>query len=123
MQRGYTMTDLITRLREAKEGSRELDAAIGRALTGTNARKGHWYDLFGKWTPDETVPAFTTDLSAAVALAERVLPGWVIRLDIFTEDGVTNACVGALWRGDVKHKTPALALCLAILTAKAEPNQ
>ena len=116
------MTDLITRLREAKEGSRVLDAAILHAVDA-----GLRDDLIAlvssrsdaqKSDVDLNAPRYTTDLSAAVALCERVLPGWVIRLDIFTEDGITNACVGALWRGDVKHKTPALALCLAMLTAK-----
>lgn len=122
------MTDLISRLREAKEGSRELDAAIGRALTGTSASEDHWYDLHGKWTTDETVPAFTADLSAAVALKERVLPKWEWGIDAgwhgdepsivaYVGKAVPDGVIGHDWQA--QGPNPALALCIAILRAKA----
>ena len=93
------MTDLITRLEEAAEGSRELDRAI-------------WHELeFDSRGEPTLCPAYTTSIDAALALAERVgLDGW-------------NTLYAAMmnWkahdpRGPLS-KTLPLALCLAILKA------
>ena len=63
------MTDLITRLEEAAEGSRELDRemalATGVLLTGIK-ENGEWGVKEGRWTQS---------LDAALALAERLDPG------------------------------------------------
>ena len=100
------MTDLITRLEEAAEGSRELDRAIWRELE---------FDSRGEPT---LCPAYTTSLDAALALAERVLPGCLVSLFLH---GNATASVECKTSGRVKTEglatTPALALCLAILKA------
>jgi hypothetical protein len=88
------LTDLIERL-EKEGGSRELDAEVALAtgwrphLTKARAAKGfryeqssrhkgtfvlmHGYQPCGK---EKHVPKYTTSLDAAIALCERVLPGW-----------------------------------------------
>lgn len=129
------MTDLIARLREAKEGSRELSVEVWRALC--------WKDHSRELSIDTP---FTTDLSAAVALAERVLPGWWWRVGTCcVSDDATigpdynspahgerlhrefplvpheDGCGG--WLVDVDQRPPhsvAKALTLAILMAKKE---
>jgi hypothetical protein len=64
------MTDLIKRLEEAEEGSADLDREVERALgvIPMGVREdGTWGQKQRPWT---------TSLDAALALAERVLPGW-----------------------------------------------
>lgn len=137
-----TITDVIIRLEQANEPSRELDLAIAQALvpdvvvlrhnddTGENEPYVHW--------------EYTGSVDAAIALAERVLPGWTWR--------VASCCVSddAWIMPDFNHPTlgaglirdlpmvyaeqdpleflgtdidlrpsgrPAIALCLAVLTA------
>jgi hypothetical protein len=114
------MTDLITRLEEAEEGSRELDAAIWRWTEG--------------WRGVDHPPAYTTSIDAALALAERVLPEWawsIIGPDPLTSlHDCTFACLSAPEGNgaaesrnadrDVctaRASTPALALCIVILKA------
>ena len=116
-------TPLITRLEEAAEGSRELDAAIWYAVhepdvdypgirteqTEQGPREVLTCELGSKWADD--VGRYTTSLDAAFALAGRVgLDGW-------------NTLYAAMmnWkahdpRGPLS-KTLPLALCLAILKA------
>lgn len=53
---------LIERLEAAGEGSRELDREV--------------WQVTGGWGGVDAPPSFTTSLDAALALAERVLPGW-----------------------------------------------
>lgn len=88
-------TSLITRLEEAAEGSRELDARIWMALNDpepANYFAGVGMEMWFDGTPREVLstssglsathelkPAMgkvTTSLDAALALAERVLPRW-----------------------------------------------
>lgn len=84
------MTDLIKRLEEAEAGGRELDAAIAVLIGGFFAVKSRlnpavpdygYFDAEGAPVlpghgGDQMVPRYTTSLDAALALAERVLPGW-----------------------------------------------
>jgi hypothetical protein len=120
-------TPLITRLEEAAEGSRELDAAIWYAVhepdvdypgirteqTEQGPREVLTCELGSKWADD--VGHVTTSLDAALALAERVLPGWDFIVGR-TNGGLTiHAQVGP---GEMQFgNTPALALCAAILRA------
>ena len=101
------MTDLITRLEEAAQGSRELDVLIQNALRP--------HDNSVWWMAQ---PPVTTSLDAALALAERVLPGCLVSLFLH---GNATASVECKTAGRVKTEglatTPALALCLAILKA------
>ena len=106
-------TPLITRLEEAAEGSRELDAEISQALMfPTMLRWGdhHWRrGHVGGWT---TLPSFTTSIDAALALAERL--GLTRKWNLW--QGSVSGYV-AQFEGDEYSAapTPALAFCLAIL--------
>lgn len=79
---------LIERLETAEQGSRELDALVCAAAQYPPSE--HWsyrveasgvsIRLIGTGREVRiTPPAITTVLSAAVALVERVLPGWCYR--------------------------------------------
>lgn len=128
-------SQLITSLEQAGEGSRELDQAVHEAL----GLPGQWSGPInpprapqGFWSG----PHYTHHVDAALALAERVLPGWdwsVCRLEPnhgFAKNGLFYATVERLpddWSPifDASAKTPAIALCLAILRAtnpKGQPN-
>ncbi len=135
-------TPLITRLEEAAEGSRELDALIAVEFDLTSedgdlsARRSlalYGLEKFAErasrynnaWR--EFLPHYTTSIDAALALAERVLPGiiWTVcRLP----SGNTLAKHGPFYATlesddewspmlDQSAATPALALCIAILKA------
>jgi hypothetical protein len=127
------MTDLIKRLEEAEAGSRDLDALI---CVTTNDRPP-----WARRAPEQLVvngscvtlgkdgagwpsESYTTSLDSALALAERVLPGW--GWEISHDDCIGNyyAWVGKDFylRGPQEHlrgiqETPALALCIAVLKA------
>ena len=107
-------TPLITRLEEAAEGSRELDARI-------------WWLTHPRMGEDDgkpvICPAYTNSIDAALALAERILPeancmgfdsdprgadAYVSRNEVPREQ---------IWLVEARAKTPALALCAAILRA------
>ena len=117
-------TPLITRLEEAAEGSRDLDARVASVFShDVESDDGDfWWGPFDEQA--ERVPDFTTSLDAALALAERVLPGWEWLLRTDEERGFMVNC----WRkGDEPNMgdecfpsyaaTPVLALCAAILRA------
>ena len=115
------MSDLITRLEEAAEGSRELDAEISQALMfPTMLRWGdhHWRrGHVGGWT---TLPSFTTSLDAALALAERVLPGsmWGFQQNT-TDPAHPDVLPFSAWVGRIEAMGHSfqLAICAAILRA------
>jgi len=140
------MTDsLIARLEAAEVGSRELDALITAHFVGAELRPYPPATDFGPsakwqfWSADGKhflgneskfpVPPVTTSLDAALALAERVLPGWYVgvqanryELLIAPEDwsAYLSAPKGHQFTDEVEASapTPALALCIAILKAK-----
>ena len=117
-----TITSLIEKLEGAEVGSRELDCAVARVV---GCYKGF------------ATEHLSTSLDAALALAERVLPGdpdfsptgpsvgwkinlyrgmvpaplggWIVNLRRHATDGVEGQAT-----------TAALALCAAILRAKSE---
>ena len=114
------MSGLVETLEAAEVGSRSLDQAVWLATGG--------------WEGVNAPPSFTTSLDAALALAERILPGdpdfqptgpsvgWKINL----YRGMVPAPLGG-WIATVRRHasdgfdgsapTPALALCIAILRA------
>ena len=108
---------LIERLESAEQGSVKLDGMVWYHVVEA-AGLGGKHDMDGRW------PHYTTDLSAAVALVERVLPGWDWRVSpcraIIDKDGVDP-----MYGGDGTSETeysgysaaPALALCIALLKA------
>ena len=142
---GGDLSALIARLEAAEAGSRELDAEIWAALrsekikiTGIAQPYGDnsgatqvLFTLPPKRTESATQkrgdfqhaePA-TTSIDAALALAERMLPGWRKFVEV-VGDGRGSACVflahEAIDRPWFHAPTPALALCIAIL--RAIPN-
>ena len=135
-------TPLITRLEEAAEGSRELDAHVEVAVRAILAeRSGLAREHWANWTvsPDFYVEdphtayrpePVTTSLDAALALAERVLPGWmfavagpwtntVVGRDFYCAEVVActeESGVGYLEVNELGNNapTPAQARCIAI---------
>lgn len=144
---------LIERLEKAEAGSRELDALVCAALghhpgfpdndyivpwhvavdDRDASRLAAYIRVPGQpprsvWSrPSE--PA-TTSLDAALALAERVLPGWWWSVSSerigepeprpFASGWLSDGALGAL--RTARAATPALALCIAILKATTAPE-
>lgn len=121
------MTDLLAWLEVAEAGSRELDAAIADLFDPVpdqhDGFPGRWPFVDGSPFSDQTPPV-TTCVTAALALASRVLPdancmgfdsdprgadAYVSRNEVPREQ---------IWLVEARAKTPALALCAAILRAK-----
>ncbi len=139
------MQELIARLEAAEAGSRELDREImaltysweqrhigvtcwddreGRCCPGAKHMSWVWVDpATGQWkTNAKEGLEFTTSLDAALALAERVLPGkfWTVYAAYRIEGRMTYG-VNLDDDSDTSYsKTPALALCVSILKAKAQ---
>lgn len=118
------MNALIQSLEAAEGGGVELSCDVGIALGEWAPPKGAVRDAISAdvWRRDglkyyHPYTECTTSLDAALALAERVLPGK--RLLIFTDYGdgrpaaVVSGDVGPITTG--RASTPALALCIAIL--------
>jgi hypothetical protein len=95
------LAELIARLEAAAEGSRELDAAIAVAVFGG-----------GSHDPG-TAPHFTTSLDAALTLVPEGR-GWLMR----SVGGRGFAAISNAGEAS-QAKTPALALCIAALKARA----
>ena len=138
------MTSLTKQLQSAEAGSCELDAKIWRALN----MQPDWYydsDMGGYCYMPETgklpsgdalysvkpLPAVTTSLDAALALVKEVLPAWDWGINRETEDVSDRA--NKVWFEatlqnpedqkaflSASHQgAPAIALCLALLSAAA----
>ena len=153
------MTDLITKLEEAGEGSRALDGLIYAVeqdlsqiesttfvldINGTehfqfrHPTKVHPGGPAALYVPGYKVPEYTTSIDAALALAERVLPGWFPAVEPrFFIDGEVVRWKTTLirplwdqynpvtdeWFDRIENRTastPALALCAAILRASEQ---
>jgi len=129
-------SELVARLEGASEGSRELDVLIGSVNGYRNRFTGRllsealadpeMHDEAMQW---EGVPYCTTSLDAALALAERVLPGWAVTMvhrpaiqtitaTIFPEGDDSYGAVDDR-AGRAYAKTLPLALCASILRATA----
>lgn len=131
---GGDLSALIARLEAAEAGSRELDAAVWAASNG--------YELFEhdgagwryRMRPDDImrhertsyISPYTTSLDAALALAERVLPGgnWCVARDA----GASETARFRAWVQSEEDRqanplglssdaapTAPLALCISIL--------
>jgi hypothetical protein len=124
------MTDLLSKLRSAEAGSRELDAEIALVL-GWQYRTPVWVSPTGATffsLPRTT--EWTTSIDAIVALIEEKLPGrghgylpgffgpgtWAGIIADTT--GVVDLKTAVIERGG----TPAIAICLALLTALGGHN-
>lgn len=111
------MSGLIERLEAAEFGSRELDSSVaGQFCNDVESDDGDFW--WGPFDQQATrVPDFTTSLDAALALAERTMGG--VSIDLLIRDHRTLCELN--WPSNTVHssaKTPALALCIAILKAK-----
>lgn len=112
-----TLSDLITRLEGAEEGSRELDWAIRDQMME-----------FG-W-PGDHPPTYTTSVDAALTL---VPDGLEIRLDkvlaATMDDPYWEFCCDVSGSGvcrsdtDTKAATFALAICIAALKARLNEKE
>ncbi len=144
------LSALIARLEAAEAGSRELDAEIwlrfnrpeytggvkALEMRGWHDGRGHLIleTDDGEEVADELyIGSATTSLDAALALAERGLPGWVSLItaggdlkqtaDLFGPviemgEDFEGAEVEIRDEAHGEADTPALALCIAILRAK-----
>lgn len=125
---------LIARLEDAEVGSRELDAEIAAALDGWSGFGLRTSQIEGRPRGSDrfsTPPHYTTSLDAALALVERVLPGWwpgfqKNRGSLERKrwaawlDGPHHSGVDAI---EVSAATAPLALCIALLKAlEAQPK-
>lgn len=139
------MKDLIAKLESATGGSMALSREVARAIgwiNRGNSRRGEWFhpddvrdgkpvldSLHGTEVHREP-PDYTRSVDVAMAL---VRDGFMIHLNIrHGEDGGAEAVVGTDWdtnkpwfkafdNGEMDHEhTPALALCIAALKARAE---
>lgn len=144
----HSITSLIEKLEGAKIGSRELDCEIYEGQNPTHkpvkGQKGRYYDpeiisALGaeKYITHGTyvAPQYSNSLDAALALAERTgwrayaIDGSIIRqtsvmLQSLDDRPGTNAETGAHMIGKdysrATAKTPALAICAAVLRAQSE---
>ncbi|KAB2655938.1 hypothetical protein F9K94_15540 [Brucella tritici] len=103
--------NLITRLSKLDAPDREVDGEIWRYLMSDEPRAV----LYGP------IPKLTASVDAAIALAERVLPGWgfFLRSD---KDGHNCGMVYPVHNfvtpGTASGATAAISMCIAILSAK-----
>jgi hypothetical protein len=124
---------LTKQLQSAEAGSRELDREIWKRFEPEDYNKSFWSmkAVCPKGSSDDYVEAqmathkrYTTSIDAALALVKEVLPGWT--WDCREQDDKSHYVT--LQRGyrtsydkvvGGRHKSPAIALCLALLSAAA----
>jgi len=123
MSRGE-LTELLERVKKAEGPDRELGEAVVRAL-GFHAWAGRmrYRDADGIRWWDFGSSEVTASVDAALALVERVLPGWKYRLDQYPDRVECNL---GQWRQgfglygddfDGTALTAPLAILAALLTA------
>ena len=134
-----TITSLIEKLEGAGKGGGELSAHVIKALLAPadawveqSRFNGAWcvYErrekprLWGEYNPLKSAPV-TTSIDAALALAERVLPGvwWIAgrgKLRASEAEYGAQLMFGEKPIGQGEGSTAALSLCAAILRAQSE---
>ena len=120
------LSDIIEKLEKAEAGSRELDYQVFRVFAESEG--------FNFWNPDWG-HEYTCSVDAAISLAEKVLPGWQYTLSSTRSahedrrpwaDVASDAWINdeneTEW-GDASAATLPMALCLAILKAKAQQQE
>jgi len=124
------MTDLIPRLSKLDAPDREVDAEIDRAF-------GLLVDIYPLSGPMTDYPEpvgytetrhYTASIDAAIALAERVLPGWYWGITQGDDGEDAMEFQGNVWPSVQPypaeleqygyHKLPAVSLLIALLRAK-----
>lgn len=132
------LTTLIARLEAATGPDRELDAEIAATFHYVHNMPDWVNNWSGKWEaaksgrvylmedsgnrgPNFISDSFTDSIDAAVALAERVLPGWDWHRLLGGEMEAYRPGSGADEEEEffsAYHQFPAIALTIAILKAK-----
>ena len=120
------MIDLIKRLEEAEEGSRELDRDISKLIDKAEwAKCANWASMPCGASPDvidrdalRWLPDYTTSLDAALALAERVGLSVSQILNEALEGPSGEGIWATGWNRNKPH-APQIAkfVCIAILKA------
>ena len=81
------------------------------------------------WRDDDRLPAYSTSLDAALALVREVLPGWVRSIEEYWVHNDPAQGIGGWEAAIIKpgktnglatHKSPAIALCIALLRATSQ---
>jgi len=124
-------SDLIARLEALTGPDMEVDWDIGLNVGGmksvrTFGMAGNWFDrCVDETSLSVSMPDYTASIDAAVALCERVLPGWRWGITQGTEDD--DEVQGNVWPETTPftayldsygyHANPAIALLIAILKA------
>lgn len=118
---------LITRLSKLDAPDREVDAEIYIRFNIPAERAGRidysngmvgWWPKDGPYVSAVTVPAYTASVDAAIALTDRVLPGW----KWYAGNWNDHAAVLSPDRNSDQRAvaaTPAIALCIAVLKGHA----
>jgi len=120
----HSITSLIEKLEGAEVGSGALSNEVLSACGYVETRFPmdscpYWVHPSAPRSPLSVAQeSVTTSLDAALALAERVLPGWFVTLD--TSGPHARLWIGAEPSFGALGCTPALALCAAILRAQSE---
>ena len=125
------LSALIARLEAAEEVTRDLAVEFAAFMyADPEAFKGAVNYDPELWVERNQSPLCSLD--AALALAERVLPGWLWSVGIARRGGKVfaeadayevNGDGDAEWFCQTEATTPALALCIAILRAKQGDRQ
>lgn len=133
------LQDLLRRVESATGADREIGREILLALGWQRTLVGHFHGPLYYWSPpgsarsslsgkDDDLPDITTSLDAALALVERVLPGWLWEVTTITT-GVGGIRYPTALVMSPDHapgeeiqtfgeaRTPALALLAALLKA------
>lgn len=120
-----TRSELIAALREAKGANVKLDGYVIEACGGVrNKNSIHPHRSFGRMPGDDSegyysLPNVTESLDAAVALVERVRPGWHWATATLPNNKAMAAIGNLADRGKepptVEAATPAIALLIALL--------
>lgn len=118
------LTELLGRLEAAEGADRELDAELAALGGHENAFDGsslaevladpelrEWAIAWG------SIPPATDSLDAALALVERVLPGWGIALQRMNGWGAAICETPTADRYHADAPTPAIALLIALVRA------
>lgn len=96
-----SLSALLKRVEEATGPDRELDLEICRALDPEQFEHERNQARLRALGPDEILsPTYTSSLDAALALVEKELPGWRLRLE--TGSDYSSASFAYGWGGRAK---------------------
>lgn len=119
---------IINRLRSAESGSRELDADVSktcgwRYVENRDVGSPHLWGWYGMSPEGHSgpIPTYTTSIDAALALVEKMLPGWLVKLNKRVVPGwsvrLTSPSFDFFYTNDFDGEEFPQSAPLAILTA------